>query len=90
MSSTNFRDKDHAGLHHLFRDNTREINDRIASLDAEILEIPDDYYSALSDAVEAAGDRHYIKLSPRHTLYLFEYCKISKVGGANSPYAYMQ
>jgi len=90
MSSPNFRGKDHAGLQQLFRDNTHEIYDKIVSLDADILDIPDDYYTALSDAVEAACDRHYIELSPQHTLYLFEYYKISKVGGANIPYACMQ
>ncbi len=29
-------------------------------------------------------------MDPQHLLYLFEYYKISKVGGANKPYACMQ
>jgi hypothetical protein len=41
-SSPNFREKDHAGLHQLFRDCTQEIYDRIVSLDADILDVPDD------------------------------------------------
>jgi hypothetical protein len=63
----------------------------IVSLDADILDVPDDYYTALSDGVEAAGDRLFVELSPQHQLYFFEYYKISnKVGGANNPYACMQ
>ena len=85
-----FRGKGHAGLHRLFRDNAHEIYDRLVSLDANTPDVLDDYYSALSEAVKAAGDRHYVELGPQHTLYLFEYYKISKVGGANSPYACMQ
>ena len=85
-----FRGKDHVGLHQLFRDSAQEIYDRLGSLDADILEVPNDYYSAISEAVEAAGERHYVELNPQHTLYLFEYYKISKVGGPNTPYACMQ
>jgi len=85
-----FIGKDHAGLRQLFRDIAQEIYDRLVSLDADTLNVPDDYYSALSEAVEAAGDRHYVELGPQHTLYLFEYYKINKVGGANSPYACMK
>ncbi len=87
LSSPSFRGKDHAGLHQLFRDYTQKIYDRIVSLDADILDVPDDYYTALSESVETAGDRHYVKLSPHHQLYFFEYYKLSKEGGANSPYA---
>ncbi len=42
------------------------------------------------DASEEANVRHYVELGFQHTLYLFEYCKIGKVGGANIPYACMQ
>ena len=90
ISSTSFRVEDHAGLHQLFRDITQEIYNKIVSLDADILDILGDYYTALSDALEAAGDRHYFESSPQYQLYLFEYYKISKVGGANIPYACMQ
>jgi len=61
----------------------------IVSLDADILDISDDYYTALSDALEMVGDRHYVELSPQIQLYLFEYYKINKVGGDNIPYACM-
>jgi hypothetical protein len=90
LSSPNSRGKDHAGLHQLFRDCTQEIFDRIASLDDDGLDILDDYYTALSDALEEAGDRHYVELSLQHQLCLFEYYKISKVGGVNSPHACIQ
>ena len=53
--------------------------DRLVSLDADTPDVLDDYYSALLEAVEAVGERHYVKLDPQHTLYLFEYYKISKV-----------
>ena len=73
-----------------FRDSAQEIYDRLVNLDADTLEVLDDYYSALSEAVEAAGDRHCVELGPHHTLYFFEYYKISKVGCANNPYACTQ
>ena len=85
-----FRGKDHVGLHQLFRDNVHEIYDRLVSLDANTPHVSNDYCSALSEAVEAAGERHNVALDSQHTLYLFEYYKISKVGGANIPYACMQ
>ena len=90
MSSPIFRGKDHVGLHQLFRDCTQEIYDNIVSLDDDGLDIPYDYYTALSDALEGARDRHYVELSPQHQLYLFEYYKISKVGGVNNPHACVQ
>jgi hypothetical protein len=56
------RGKYHVGLHQLFRDNVQEIYDRLVSLDACTPDVPDDYYSALSEAAEAAGERHYVEL----------------------------
>ncbi len=85
-----FRDKDHTGLHQLFRDSAREIYDKAISLDADAYSIPDDYYMALSEATESAGDRHYVELYPQHLLYLFEIYNTSQVGGVNIPYACMQ
>ena len=65
-----FRGKDHVDLHQLFRDNAQEIYDRLVSLDADTPDVLDDYYSALSEAVEAAGERHYVELDPS-TPYTF-------------------
>ena len=90
IASQMFRGKDHVGLHQLFRDNVHEIYDKLVSIDANTPHVPNDYYSALSEAVEAAGEKHYVELDSHHTLYLFEYYKISKVGGANSLYACMR
>jgi hypothetical protein len=63
--------------------------DKVISLDAYTHDNPDDYYTTLSDAIEAANDRHYVELDPQHLLYLFEYSKIIKVGGVNNTYACM-
>ena len=68
IASQMIRGKDHVGLHQLFRDSAQEIYDRLGSLDANTLAVPEDYYSALSEAVEATGDRHYVELDPHHTL----------------------
>ena len=90
ISSPISRGKNQAGPHQLFRDTAREMYIRIISLDADIHDILDDYYTTLSEANEAAGNRQYIDLDPLHLLYLFEYYKIIKIGGVNSSYACMQ
>ena len=43
----------------------------------------------MSEAVEAADDRHYIEMDPQYLLYLIEYYKINKVGGSNNSDACM-
>jgi hypothetical protein len=60
------------------------------SINTDAHDILDAYYTALSEATEAACDRHYVKLDPQHLLYLFDYYKISKGGGANIPLACTQ
>ena len=60
--------------------------DRLLDLDAEHIAQPEDFYTALSNATEAARDEHYVDLDALHVLYLFEFYKIVKIGGINSPY----
>ena len=56
-------------------------------IDAEQLSQPEDFYTALSEATNIARDNHYASMDTRHTLYLFEFYKIVKVGGIHTPYA---
>jgi hypothetical protein len=48
-------------------------------IDAEHLNQPEDFYTALLDATETLGDNHYATLDTLHTLYLFEFYKIVKI-----------
>ncbi len=73
IASQMLRGNDHVGLHQLFRDKAQEIYDRLVSLDPDTPDVPDDYYSSLSEAVEVRGERHYVEMDSQHTLYLFEY-----------------
>ena len=56
-------------------------------IDAEQLSQPEHFYTALSEAIETVGDNHSAALDTLHTLYLFEFYKIVKIGGIRSPYA---
>ena len=87
ISCSAFRGKDNNGINQLFRDNLREIYDAIFDIDAELVEVPEDYYTIISNATEAAGEGHIALMAIYDLLYLFEYYKIAKIGGANSPYA---
>jgi len=48
--------------------------------------IPNDFYTVISDAIDHAGDATNLKLQSPELLYLFEFYKISKIGGTISPY----
>jgi hypothetical protein len=61
--------------------------DKLYGIDAEHLNQFEDFYTALSVATETTGDSHYAALDTLHTLYLFEFYKIVKIGGINNPYA---
>ena len=49
--------------------------------------ILEDYYTAISNATEVAGEGHTTEMDHHDLLYLFEFYKITKIGGANKPYA---
>jgi len=90
ISCPAFKGKNSNGIHKLFRDSLREIYDKIFDIDAEPLPIPEDYYTAISNATEATGEEHTTMVDDHNLIYLFEYYKITKVGGVNSPYAYAE
>ncbi len=48
---------------------------------------PEDYYTTMAIATEAAGEGHTSELGSHALLYHLEIYKITKVGGPNSPYA---
>ena len=49
--------------------------------------MPDDYFTALNDAMQASADQTAVDLDSRTILYLFEFNRINKTGGINNPYA---
>jgi hypothetical protein len=51
------------------------------------LDIPEDYYIAISNATKAAGEGRTTKMEHHDLPYLLDYYKINMIGGANSPYA---
>ena len=56
ISCPAFRERDHNGIHQLFKDSLWEIYDKIFDIDAEPLPNPEDYYTPISIAIEAAGE----------------------------------
>jgi len=48
--------------------------------------IPNDVYTAISDAIDYAGDATTVELRSPELLYLFEFYIITKIGGTTSPY----
>ena len=48
--------------------------------------IPNDFYTAISDAIDYAGDATTVELHSLELLYLFEFYRITKTGGTTSPY----
>ena len=87
VACAHFRGKDSGNLLQLFRDSLQELYDRQYDIDAEQLSQPEDFYTALSEAIETAWDSHSAAMNTLHTLYLFEFDKIVKIGGIHSPYA---
>jgi hypothetical protein len=68
-------------------DNLYEMYDKLYDIDAEQLSQPKDLYTAISEATETSWVSHYAAMDTLHTLYLFEFYKIVKIGGIHSPYA---
>ncbi len=87
VACAHFRGKDSSNLLQLFRDSLQELYDRLYDIDAEQLSHLEDFYTALSEATETAGDGHTAAMATLHTLYIFEFYKIVKIGGIHSPYA---
>jgi len=55
-----FRDRDNAALHQLFKDSLQELYDMLFDIDADALTVPEDYYSAIAEGSELAGDKQSI------------------------------
>ena len=60
-----FRGRDNATLHQLFRHKLQELYDRLFDIDADALEVPEDYYSAIAEASKAARESQSIELEPQ-------------------------
>ena len=84
-----FRGRDSATLQHVFKDNLQEIYDRLFDIDVDALAVPEDYYSAIAEAIESARDHESVELEPHLLLYLMEFYRIVEIGGANNPFACM-
>ena len=55
ISCSTFRGKYNNGINQLFRDNLHEIYDRLFDIDAEPIDISENYYTAIATATEVAG-----------------------------------
>jgi hypothetical protein len=87
VSSAAFRGLDAGRLLQLFKDSLKDVYENTISLDGgDAQQIPDDYYTALNEATEASTDQSTVKLDSKTLLYLFEFSRISKMGGLNNPY----
>ncbi len=57
-----FRGKDNVGLLQLFCDNLHELYDRLFDINAENIPAPQNFYTSIANATEAAGDNHKVEL----------------------------
>ena len=88
VSCAAFTGLDARSLLRLFKNSLKDVYENTISLDGGYAQqIPDDYSTALNEATEASTDKSAVKLDSRTLLYLFEFSKINKTGGINSPYA---
>ena len=81
--------KDSGELPTLFRDNMKGNYEDLILNSNDDYQTPDDFIEIFIEgiaAAEAQGETT-ITLSPKDTLYLFEFYRIFKVGGITSPYA---
>jgi len=87
VSNAAFGCLDAERLLQLFKDSLKYVYENTISLDGgDAQQIPDDYYTALNEATEASTDQSTVKLDSKTLLYLFEFSRISKMGGLNNPY----
>ena len=56
-------------------------------IDADPIGSPKDCYTTIANATEAVREGHTTEMAPHTLLYLFEYYRITKINGANNPYA---
>jgi hypothetical protein len=86
VASAIFRDLDGGSLLQLSKDNLKDINKNTIFLDsADAFQVPENYFTALNDAVEAATDLNTVKLDARTQPHMFESNKITKTGRIDNP-----
>ena len=82
-----FRGRDIGSLQHLFRDILQNYyDDMVTNHATEPFSILNDYYTAIAEAIESAGDNGHATLYSQYKLYQFKFYWITKVDGINSPY----
>ena len=70
----------------LFRDSLSTTYENILALDTvEVLQVHEDYLSALNETVEIAGDQTTMELDAGTQLFLFEFIRSTKTVGINNP-----
>ena len=70
----------------LFRDSLSTTYDNILAFDtANEFQVPEDFYSALNEAADKAGEQAIVDLDAGIQLYLFELSRNTKTGGSTAP-----
>ena len=52
--------------------------------------MPEDFFSALNETAEIAGEQARVELDAETQLYLFKFSKITQTGGVNNPFVTME
>jgi hypothetical protein len=81
-----FRGRDGTSLHRLFRDNLlAHYEALLGNAHADYI-VPNDYYTAIIDAMDFVGDIPTLELHSPELLYLFEFYRCTKTSGTSSTY----
>jgi hypothetical protein len=73
VSCAAFRSLDAGSLLQIFKDNLKDMYDNTISLDiADSHLVPEDYFTALNDAMKAATNQPAVELDIKTHLYFFE------------------
>ena len=60
--------------------------DNILAMDTTYaFHVPKDFYSALNEATDTAGEQAIVELDAEIQLYIFEFSRITKTGGSTTP-----
>ena len=85
-----FRGRDSIGIQDLPRESLQaHYEKRFDDNGNQYCIIPNDFYTAISDAIDYVGDATIVELHSPELLYLFEFNRISKIGGTIIPYVGM-
>jgi hypothetical protein len=87
VACAKFRNLDAGILLQPVKDNLKDIYEKPIPLDsADAFYVLEDYFTALNDAMEVGVDQPAVESDTRTLLYLFEFNKITKMGGINNSY----